>query len=190
MSHEPFIISSKIDEHQISILYGALVDLNKEKFLDGSLSSFDPNLVSIKQRATEKGVVLKVQTKNKKFPVLLSSLGDGMNRYIAILCAIWASENGILFIDEIENGIHYTNYYKLWELIFLASKEANCQVFITSHSKECIEAFNKVQLDYSYTYGLYFELYQNKKTNLITATYRNESQLDYALTHEGRVRGE
>lgn len=84
------------------------------------------------------GVKLKAKLANKNELVLLSSLGEGVNRYIAILCAIWASQDGYLFIDEIENGIHYTNYPKLWELIFLASAQANCQVFVTSHRKNVL----------------------------------------------------
>jgi len=93
-------------------------------------------------------------------PVLLSSLGEGINRYIAILCAIWASKDGYLFIDEIENGIHFTNYEKLWNIIFETSKMANCQIFVTTHSKECIEAFNRANVDDE---GSYLEFYRNKK---------------------------
>jgi len=187
-SRSHFIHSSKMNEKNISILYGSLIDLNKESFLNTSLSSFDSNLLSLKQKASSNRIILKVQLKDKKYPVLLSSLGDGINRYIAIICAIWASENGILLIDEIENGIHYSNYSKLWELIFSVSKEANCQIFVTSHSKECIEAFNKVQIEK--TEGLYLELYRNLKTLLVTASSRNAEQLQYALTHKGDVRGE
>ena len=49
-----------------------------------------------------------------------------------------------LFIDEIENAIHYTNYEKLWRIILEASEKANCQIFITTHSKECIESYARV----------------------------------------------
>ena len=59
------------------------------------------------------------------------------------MSGLWASQDNQLFIDEIEDGIHYTKYDKLWELIFKTSREANCQVFITTHSKECIEAFTR-----------------------------------------------
>lgn len=185
-----YIKSSKTSEQQISLLYGTLVDINKEGFLNSSLAIFDENLVAIKQRAVEGGVILKIQKKDREHPVLLSSLGDGVNRYIAILCAIWASQDGILLIDEIENGIHYTNYPKLWDLIFKLAKEANCQLFITSHSKECIEAFNRVQLDNNDEHSLYLELFKSKKDGLIKSFSREPEQLGYALTHEGNIRGE
>lgn len=184
-----FISAKMTEEIDIARLYGYLVDLNKERFLNESLILFDENLVSLKQKVTNRDgdVVLKIELKDRDRPVLLSSLGDGVNRYIAILCAIWASQDGFLFIDEIENGIHYTNYKKLWEIIFKASKDANCQVFSTTHSKECISAFNELN---DSNEGAYFELYKNIKKNTISAHKRDKEQLDYALSHDGRIRGE
>ncbi len=186
-----YITSSKANEEDIAILYGKLIDLGRDDFLNNSLSIFDKNIVAIKFIPTKNNVtLLKLKLKNQDSLILLSSLGEGINRYIAILCAIWASKDGILLIDEIENGIHYTNYKKLWQIIFKASVEANCQIFITSHSKECITAFNDVQFEDKQCNAQYFELYKNLKTDLITATARDKEQLRYELNNEGRVRGE
>ncbi|MCV6638106.1 AAA family ATPase [Candidatus Albibeggiatoa sp. nov. NOAA] len=182
-----FIKATITNEFEMSEFYGVLVDLNKESFLNESLQSFDDNIIALKQRFTNENIVFKVQIKNQERAVLLSSLGDGVNRFIAILCAIWASQDGFLFIDEIENGIHYTNYPKLWNIIFQASKDANCQLFITTHSKECIQAFNDAN---TADEGAYFEFYKNLKKNKITAQKLDNQQLNYALSHDGRVRGE
>ena len=182
-----FITSTALDERDIAILYGKLVDLNKEEFLNNSLKLFDENLVALKQKATDRDIILKVALKNRELPVLLSSLGEGINRYIAILCAIWASKDGYLFIDEIENGIHFTNYSKLWNIIFKVSEMANCQIFITTHSKECIEVFNEVN---QLNDGSYFEFYRNEKTHRIVAKQKDSEQLEYELTHNIGIRGE
>jgi AAA15 family ATPase/GTPase len=182
-----FITSTTTDERDIAILYGKLIDLNKEEFLNDSLKLFDENLVALKLKATDNDIILKVALKNRELPVLLSALGEGINRYIAILCAIWASKDGYLFIDEIENGIHYTNYTKLWKIIFKASEMANCQIFITTHSKECIEAFNEVNQENE---GSYFEFYRDEKTNLIVTKQKDNEQLEYELTHDIEIRGE
>ena len=182
-----FITSTTTDERDIAILYGKLIDLNKEKFLNDSLKLFDENLVSLKQKATDRDIILKVALKDRELPVLLSSLGEGINRYIAILCAIWASKDGYLFIDEIENGIHFTNYTKLWNIIFQVSEIAKCQIFITTHSKECIEVFNEVNKDND---GSYFEFYRDAKTDLIVTKQKDNEQLEYELTHNMEIRGE
>jgi AAA15 family ATPase/GTPase len=65
-------------------------------------------------------------------------------------------ENGYLFIDEIDNGIYYEHFDRLWEIILKLSKETNCQVFATTHSKEMLESFARVakkleEKDISYT---------------------------------------
>jgi len=182
-----FISSSTTEERQIAVYYGKLINLNKEEYLNDSLRSFDGNVIALKQIVTERNVVLKLLLADREIPVLLSSLGEGINRYIAILCAVWASQNSYLFIDEIENGIHYSNYPKLWHVIFAASKMANCQIFATTHSKECIEAFNSIN---EHDEGLYLELYRNKKRNIINIQGREHEQLSYSLTHGGEVRGE
>ena len=183
-----YISSSITDEQDIAIAYGKLIELKRENFLNSSLNLFDSNILELKPIPIESGTLLKLET--KKNIILLSSLGEGINRYIAILCAIWSSKDGVLLIDEIENGIHYTNYKKLWKIILQASLDANCQIFITTHSKECITAFNDVQFEDEKCNAQYFEFYKNLKTDLITASARDKEQLRYALTHEGRIRGE
>ncbi len=186
-----FISSCTTDESALATYYGYLLSLDKEDDLNAHLNNFDTDILSLKAIPVNiQGNYtseLKLKLKSRNTLVKLSSLGEGINRYIAILCAIWASKDGYLFIDEIENGIHYTNYKKLWRIIFEASKMANCQVFATSHSKECIEAFNEVNTDNK---GIYIEFYKNQKTGLITVNERDNEQLNYALTHGGSVRGE
>jgi len=73
-----------------------------------------------------------------------SEFGDGIKSFIGIVLTLLYKKNRIIFIDEIENGIHYTNFDKLWELILTISKEQNVQVFATTHSKECIESYARV----------------------------------------------
>lgn len=157
-----FISTKSIDIYYLSNLYATLVGIGKDDFLDKSLHIFDDNILTIKQ--TMQGVPsFRVKVKNREKPMLLNSLGDGINRFMAIICAIWASKDGYLFIDEVENGIHYTNLEKLWKIIFEVSKDANCQVFTTTHSKECIEAFNNENKEDEATF---IELYKNKKEEL------------------------
>ena len=185
-----FLDSCRVNDDKIAILYGMIIENSKEDFVDASLNEFDSQIVSFKIVPVKNEVRPKLKLRNRNSLVSLAEMGDGINRYVAILCAIWASQNGFLFIDEIENGIHYSNYKKLWELIFMASEQANCQVFVTSHSKECIEAFNQVQLERSDNTGMYFELYHSERKKRIVAAGRDAEQLHYSLTHGAAIRGE
>ncbi len=139
-----FIPTASLDERELSVIYGKIVDMGMTEDINVFLRNFDSRIDSLLIRPTEQYSIFKIKLRDRKLPVLLSSMGGGLNRYIAIVCAIWKSKDGQLFIDEVENGIHYTKYEKLWEIIFNTSKEANCQVFAATHSKECIEAFSRV----------------------------------------------
>ncbi|NJO17966.1 MAG: AAA family ATPase [Thioploca sp.] len=71
----------------------------------------------------------------------LNLLGDGIRHLLTILSAVFEAKNGILLIDEIENGLHYTSLKTLWKAVFRAAQDFNVQIFATTHSYECIEAF-------------------------------------------------
>ena len=75
-------------------------------------------------------------------PVPLKSLGDGAVRMFSIALAIVSCrEDGILLIDEAENGIHYSLHSAFWNLILRSAEKRNIQVIATTHSKDCINGF-------------------------------------------------
>lgn len=73
--------------------------------------------------------------------VHLSSMGDGLNRILTIILSMLNCKNGVLLLDEFETGLHYSVQKQLWEIIFLLAEELNVQVFVTSHSFDCLKAF-------------------------------------------------
>ncbi len=74
-------------------------------------------------------------------PVALRSFGDGLVRLFALAVTAFSARNGLLLIDEIENGLHYSIQPALWRRIFELAATLNIQVFATTHSWDCIEAF-------------------------------------------------
>jgi AAA15 family ATPase/GTPase len=145
-----FIPSASLDERKLSAIYGKIVDMGMMEEINVFLREFDIRIYSLVIKPTEQSSIFKIKLKDRNIPVLLSSMGGGLNRYIAIVCAIWTCKDGQLFIDEVENGIHYTKYEKLWEIILKTSQDANCQVFAASHSRECIEAFSRAAEKYDH----------------------------------------
>jgi AAA15 family ATPase/GTPase len=77
--------------------------------------------------------------------VPIQIMGDGIIRLLSFLVTIANAENGVVLIDEIENGFHFSVLNKVWESIYDAAKLYNVQVFATTHSIECAKAFNKIQ---------------------------------------------
>jgi len=85
----------------------------------------------------------------------LTSYGEGLQRIFFTSLLFASAENGVVLIDEFENAIHADLIGTFVPFIYELSKEFNVQVFLTSHSKECIDAFVKmvpesVEDDYSF----------------------------------------
>ena len=101
----------------------------------------------------------------------LSYFGQGIKTFINIISSILLLEDDVIFIDEIENGIHYTNLDKLWEIIFTISKQQKVQVFATTHSKECIESYARVAKKLEDEEITFIELGKNKEDELKAMVY-------------------
>ena len=77
---------------------------------------------------------------NQGVGVPIATMGDGIRRLLSISLAIVSSANGVVLIDEIENGLHHSVMQTIWKALFKLSWEYNTQVFATTHSLECIKA--------------------------------------------------
>jgi hypothetical protein len=73
----------------------------------------------------------------------LTTYGEGLQRIFFTSLLFASAENGVVLIDEFENAIHTELLEAFSPFIHLLAKEFNVQVFLTSHSKECIDAFIK-----------------------------------------------
>ena len=73
----------------------------------------------------------------------LTIFGEGLQRIFKIGLLFAGAKNGVVIIDELENAIHASLLPKLVKLINELSLKFNIQIFISSHSKECIDAFAK-----------------------------------------------
>ena len=78
-----------------------------------------------------------------------------MNRLFELALGLVNVENGGVFlIDEIDSGLHFTTLVDIWRVVFDAAARLNVQVFATTHSWECIEAFQKAATEHPEEGGL------------------------------------
>jgi hypothetical protein len=88
--------------------------------------------------------------------VPLPLLGEGTVRLLEILLAISTTRDGVVLIDEIENGLHYSVLKKVWKAIAQYARKSNTQIVITTHSWESIEAAHQAfSEDYVYDFCLH-----------------------------------
>ena len=73
----------------------------------------------------------------------LNFIGDGVQRLLQLILAMHSMKGGIVLIDEMENGIHFSVLEKVWKVIYEAAKKFNVQVFITTHNIETLQYLHK-----------------------------------------------
>ncbi|MEA3490807.1 MAG: AAA family ATPase [Campylobacterota bacterium] len=157
---------------------------DKEELLNKYLNSFDSSIEKFKIFNDSP----ECKTKDKKDYLRLSEFGDGLRNYISIISALYACSDSYVFIDEIENGIHYTNLDKLWEIILTISKQQNVQLFATTHSKECIESYARVAKRLKDEEIAMITMARNPK-NKLKALVWNQKQFLSELEQNHEVRG-
>lgn len=126
-----------------------------------------------------------VKIKGVDEPLPLKSMGDGMTRLFHIIVALVNAQNGLLLIDEFENGLHWSVHPKVWDIIFQLSEKLNVQVFATTHSRDCIKGFDSAWNKYP-ALGAFFRL--DAKDGLIRATEYTSETLTDAIDMDVEVR--
>jgi hypothetical protein len=82
------------------------------------------------------GVLVGLEGSKRRVP--LGTFGDGMRRLLALSLAIAQSSGGVLLIDEIDTGLHYSVMGDMWRMVVATAERLNAQVFATTHSFDCI----------------------------------------------------
>ncbi len=71
----------------------------------------------------------------------LTKYGEGLQRVFEIALLLGYCKDGILCIDEIDSALHKSLLVNFTKFIQETAREFNVQVFLSTHSKECIDAF-------------------------------------------------
>lgn len=143
-----YVRTRNIDNEINSKLWDSIALTDKEAYVIDALRIIEPSVDRVafvgdeESNRRQRTTVIKLNGKNSVLP--LKSMGDGINRILTIILALVNSDNGYLLIDEFENGLHFSVQEKLWKIIFSLARELNIQIFATTHSDDCIRAFESV----------------------------------------------
>jgi hypothetical protein len=165
----------------------ALTDVEKEVVKALAVISDDIQAVSMigsDERSRSRTAIAK----SSRFPapVPLRTFGDGVNRLFGIILSLCNAKNGVLLVDEIENGLHYSVQADIWRTIFRLAKELNVQVFATSHSWDCVRAFQEAANESVGVYGSLIRL--TKQGEHIVPTLFSTEELEIVARDQIEVR--
>jgi hypothetical protein len=98
--------------------------------------------LSIDYHAGVPMVFASMKGNSRKMPVPLVS--DGVNRLLGICLGIANTRGGTILIDQLEDGFHHKLLPSIWNSIYSLATVYNVQIFVSTHSEECLRAMRPV----------------------------------------------
>ncbi len=139
-----FISSSSLTVQEMTELFEEVVLTPEENLVYEALQTIEPNIKRIASVAgstfsnspnSHGGFVVRLADSVQRVPI--GSLGDGVWRMLGIALAIVSARGGVLLIDEIDTGLHFSVMSDMWRLIWETAKKLDVQVFATTHNSDC-----------------------------------------------------
>lgn len=122
----------------IDVLKDMLQNKQKENLIS-SLQTIEPSISDI----TVIGNDIMVDVANNKL-LPINILGDGIRKILSIILNINSCKDGILLIDEVDNGFHFTSMTSLWQTIISTAEACNTQIFVTTHNIDSLKSLSNV----------------------------------------------
>ncbi|MDR0868497.1 MAG: AAA family ATPase [Planctomycetota bacterium] len=110
------------------------------------LQEYDDNILDVRigvMSDNSSGTCVLLNHKKTGTKTPLFSMGNGFVRVFTIMVYAFWAKNGVLLIDEIDNGLHYSMLKETLLALFKFCQVRHIQLFITTHSLETIDMANK-----------------------------------------------
>jgi ABC-type branched-subunit amino acid transport system ATPase component len=91
---------------------------------------------------------------NLKEKLPLSLVSAGINKFVTVLSAILTRSRGVVLIDELENGLYYDIFPFLWQVLLTLAINYETQIFVSTHSLECIRALLPILKEHESEFSL------------------------------------
>jgi hypothetical protein len=148
-----FITTDSLDGDDLVLLWNKVALTPNEGLVLQALRFLAPDIDRIAAQASPGGPYwlgrsrggFIVKLSNREQPIPIGSMGDGMWRMLAMAIALTHCRGGVLLVDEIDTGLHYSVMGDMWRLVCSAASELDVQVFATTHSYDCVESLARAR---------------------------------------------
>ncbi len=187
-----FVASSSLTTEEMIELFDKIVLTANEDLVIEALQIIEPTVERIAIFGSEKyrhdssrsGFVVKLSNSSQRIPI--GSMGDGIWRILGLTLAIVNAKDGVLLVDEIDTGLHFSTMTDMWKLVWETAKRLNVQVFATTHSDDCWKSLDDIaNLDNPSEDGIMIHRIEKGKSHSISFT---ERQVAIAAEQEIEVR--
>ncbi|MCL5946242.1 MAG: AAA family ATPase [Planctomycetes bacterium] len=125
---------------QIAALFSQLSIANKTDGIVEALKEQFPQITGLSVQSPTYLPALYATLKHVARQMPLAMVSSGINKFVSLLLAVETAGSGVLLVDEVENGIYYQTMPKLWNLLRSSANQASAQLFLTTHSWECLKS--------------------------------------------------
>lgn len=156
----------------------------EEKFVIEALQIIEPRIKDIQLSGSKLMVDVGLSS---RLPI--NVLGDGVRKVLSLVLAIQSCKGGVLLIDELENGLHFSVMQKLWKVLIKTAIKAHTQLFISTHSKDMLLSLTKcVQVDFADDSIISAYKLLHKDNDTVIALRYGMEALAFAMEQEMEVR--
>lgn len=135
--HSPFSLS---DPELLTRCYEESIRLKlKERVVEFIRAHIDAGVCDIELANEYRRFLVTHDAFNEA--VDLASFGEGIQRIFLTGLLVAGARGGVVLIDEFENALHTAVLLEFTKFVHEIAYEFECQVFVTTHSKETVDAF-------------------------------------------------
>ncbi|TAE40862.1 MAG: DUF2813 domain-containing protein [Runella slithyformis] len=167
---------------------GEIIKNKDEQKIVDLLKQVDGRINGIK--IVDAGIFLDLEGFPKLIPIEIS--GDGLRRILSVILSIYGvGKGGIVLIDEVENGLHFSTMPKFWRGIINAAQDIGVQLFITTHNEELLQSLSETAQEEPYknmqSEIKYYNLKRYENDQIVAYKYDFE-KFDYLISNGNEIR--
>jgi AAA15 family ATPase/GTPase len=143
LSSAYFVRSSSLTPFEMVEIFNRIVLTPDEDLVNEALQIIEPTVkriasigleVSENRNAHGNFFVLRSDI-NRRVPI--GNMGEGMWRMLGLALGLVNAKGGILLVDDIDTGLHFSTMLGMWKMIWETAKRLDVQVFATTHNSDC-----------------------------------------------------
>jgi hypothetical protein len=135
-----YVVSARENAERLSMLN---ISGDKDEVVK-TMNKIFPSVMDLSSESLSGQQMIWVKMKDVVRRMPSAVISSGINKFMSILLWISLNRDGVLLIDEIENGFYFSDYEEVFRTLVEFCENYNVQLFAATHSSEFLKAVERV----------------------------------------------